>query len=52
MKAINAIKSDTNVDIELLNILEKHAITLNPSENSVDQAMEKIKDLAKKRAED
>lgn len=50
-KAIDEIKSDTNTDPELLDILEKHIITLNPDVKPVEQTVEKIEKLAQERAE-
>ena len=50
-KAIDEIKNDANTDAELLNILEKHIITLQPDVDAMNQAVNKIRKLAKERAE-
>ena len=50
-KAIDEIRDDVNTDAELLNILEKHIVTLQPEKDAIDQAVDEIDRLAKKRAE-
>ena len=48
-KAIDEIKDDANTDAELLNILEKHIITLRPDVDAMNQAVAKIQKLAKEK---
>ena len=50
-KAIDEIKDDVNTDAELLNILEKHIVTLQPDTDAMNQAVDEIEKLAKERAE-
>ena len=50
-KAIDEIKDDVNTDAELLNILEKHIVTLQPDTDAINQAVDEIEKLAKERAE-
>ena len=50
-KIIDEIKDDVNTDAKLLNILEKHIVTLDPKRDAIDQAVNEIDRLAKERAE-
>ena len=50
-KALDEIKDGANMDIELLTILEKHIVTLQPGMNAIDQAVDEIENLAKGRTE-
>lgn len=50
-KASDEIKSSANMDTELLGILEKHIITLQPQKDAVDQAADEIDKLAKERTQ-
>lgn len=46
-KIIDEIKDDVNTDAKLLNILEKHIVTLDPKRDAIDQAVSEIDRLAK-----
>lgn len=50
-KALDEIKSDANTDTELLTILEKHIVTLQPKKGAIEQVVDEIEKLAKERAE-
>ena len=50
-KAIDEIKDDVNTDTKLLNILEKHVVTLRPDMDAMNQAVDEIEKLAKERAD-
>lgn len=50
-KAVDEIKDDADTDTELLSILEKHIVTLNPEGDPINQAIDEIENLAKERAE-
>lgn len=50
-EAIDEIRKDTEADTDLLNILVKHIVTLSPADDSIEQAVSDIQELAKERAE-
>ena len=50
-KAVSSIMQNTDADTALLDILTKDIVTLSPNTDSVEQAVNSIKDLAKERSE-
>ena len=50
-RCISSLEMDDETDIQLLRILSKTVVTLSPTENSVDQALTDIGELAQNRAE-
>ena len=50
-RAISEIKDDASTDVELLNILEKHIMTLRAENDTINHAINEIERLAKERAE-
>ena len=48
---IDALREDDKTDIDLLDILIAHVVTLHPSEISIDRALTDIEALADKRME-
>lgn len=49
---VSKLRHDVQVDIELLDILSEHIVTMAPAETAVNDAIKAIEVLAEKRAEE
>jgi hypothetical protein len=51
-KAVATLESDSETDIELLNVLSEHILRVNPKGTAVSDAVMEIEALAEKRSEE